>query len=245
MPGDAEPTPVAPAPPRRFRQFIPRPSSALAGGPAPWSAVAAGERRPISLERAAAALEGGLLPASEDPHPRPDAAVLIPLFERDGETAAVLIRRSLALMSNPGDVAFPGGRLDPGERAIDAALREAEEEIGLSPGSVSVLGRLPVVKRARGRERIVAYVGTLPAEPSLRPEPGEVDAVLTVLLSDLAAEGVYWEEEWQIPGEGSRLLPFFAHAEALGDDVVWGMTAVLIRALLTAVLAPGGRAGSA
>ncbi|MFZ0170792.1 MAG: CoA pyrophosphatase [Acidimicrobiales bacterium] len=243
---DAEPTPDgSELSRRRFRQFIPRPGSAVVGGPAPWSSMAAGDRRPITLERAVASLGSLLLPAAVEPDPPPHAAVLVPLFERAGDTAAVLIRRALSLMSNPGDLAFPGGRLEPGERAVDAALREAEEEVHLSPGSVSVLGRLAVVNRSRRSERVVPYVATMAAEPSLRPDPGEVDAVLIVSLSDLAADGVYWEEEWTIPGEGSRRLPFFADQACLGDDVIWGMTALVIRELLVAVLASGPHSGIA
>lgn len=240
--GPVEPDDTADAPEagelglRRFRQFIPRPSSAAAGGPAPWAAVSSEHRSPLSLGRVAAALEPVLAPPSEEPEHRPHASVLVPLFERDGDTRVVLIRRSLLLMSSPGDLAFPGGRLEPAERALDAALREAEEEVALDPLSVSVLGRLTVVNRARGHERVVPYVGLLGSEPVLRRDPNEVDAILTVSLSDLAADGVYWEEEWQIPGEASRRLPFFADPHALGDDVLWGMTAMVIRELLGAVL---------
>jgi 8-oxo-dGTP pyrophosphatase MutT (NUDIX family) len=171
--------------------------------------------------------------------------VLVPLFERSGDTAVVLIRRSLELLHNPGDLAFPGGRLEPGETAIEAALREAEEEVALSRETVTVLGRLAVVNRARRNERVVPYVGVLGAQPCLRADPGEVDAVLIASLSDLAADGVYWEEEWEMPGQDPRLLPFFADPVALGDDVIWGMTAMVIRELLTAVLASQERPPSA
>jgi len=198
--------------------------------------VLAADRSPISLERVAAALEPVLASPFEEPEHRPHASVLVPLFERAGDTNVVLIRRSMFLMSSPGDLAFPGGRLERGERAVDAALREAEEEVALDPRSVSVLGRLTVVSRARVHERVVPYVGLLEGEPELRREPSEVDAILMVSLSDLAADGVYWEEEWQIPGDAPRLLPFFADEAALGDDVLWGMTAVVIRELLSAVL---------
>jgi 8-oxo-dGTP pyrophosphatase MutT (NUDIX family) len=221
---------------RRFRQFIPRPSSAAAGGPAPWAGVPPPNRNPISLDRVAAALGPVLAAPFEEPEHRPHASVLVPLFERAGDTHVVLIRRSMFLMSSPGDLAFPGGRLEPDERALDAALREAEEEVALDPRSVSVLGRLTVVSRARVHERVVPYVGLLRSEPRLRREPSEVDAILTVSLSDLAADGVYWEEEWQIPGAGRRFLSFFADPATLGDDVLWGMTATVIRELLTAVL---------
>ncbi|MGO8874187.1 MAG: NUDIX hydrolase [Acidimicrobiales bacterium] len=242
MSGDAETTPDAEG--RRFRQFIPRPLSAAPGGPAPWSAMASAERRPIALQRAIGSLEGVVAPAGA-PDVRPTAAVLVPLFERDGEATTVLIRRSLVLMRNPGDLAFPGGALEPGEHPVHAALREAHEEVGLRPGSVSVLGRLATVSRAIGSELVVPYVGILAGEPELRPQPAEVDAVLLVGLADLAADGSYWEEEWTIPGQGSRRLPFFAHPQALGDDVIWGMTAMVIRELLSAVLAPGERSGFA
>jgi coenzyme A diphosphatase NUDT7 len=230
---------------RRFRQFIPRPPLAVAGGLAPWAQVPAGKRRPLGLDDAVAALSTAVVPASLEPDLRPHAAVLVPLFERDGDTIVVLIRRSLLLFSNPGDLAFPGGRLEPGERAIDAALREAEEEVALDPASVTVLGRLPIVNRARGGERVVPYIGVLTAEPALRSDPSEVDAIFTVALSDLAADGVYWEEEWPIPGEGTRTLPFFADVAALGNDVIWGMTAMVIRQLLSAVLISGEHSGIA
>ncbi len=219
---------------RRFRQFIPRPPSASRGGPAPWTGRAVGG---LSLGRVVSRLTPILVPPADEPEHRPHAAVLVPLFERAGEAVVVLIRRSLWLMSNPGDLAFPGGRLEPGERPLDAALRVAHEEVGLDPVTVSLLGRLAVVNRARSPERVVPYVGVLAAEPALSPQPGEVDAVITVSLSDLIAEGVYWEEEWQIPGDGPRRLPFFANPEALGDDVIWGMTAMILREMLTAVTA--------
>jgi 8-oxo-dGTP pyrophosphatase MutT (NUDIX family) len=241
VPGSPEAPSTLPLQSRRFRQFIPRPSSAAAGGPAPWASTSAEHRSPISLERAAAALGPVLASPVAEPEHRPHAAVLVPLFERAGDVRVVLIRRSLFLMSSPGDLAFPGGRLEPGEPAIDAALREAEEEVALDRRSVFVLGRLTVVNRARGHERVVPYVGTLQSEPVLQSDPSEVDAILTVSLSDLAADGVYWEEEWQFPGEAPRRLPFFADSAALGDDVLWGMTAMVIRELLNAVLsAPHG-----
>jgi 8-oxo-dGTP pyrophosphatase MutT (NUDIX family) len=220
---------------RRFRQIIPRPPSVVAGGPAPWAGKACQLEPPISLDRVVRALGPVLVPPTDEPDHRPHAAVLVPLFERAGDAAVVLIRRSLWLTSNPGDLAFPGGRLEPGERALDAALREAHEEVGLHPAAVSPLGRLAVVRRARVPERVVPYVGLLSVEPVLRPDPGEVDAVLTVTLAELVAEGVYWEEEWQLPGEGPRRLPFFAKSDALGDDVIWGMTAMVLRELLSAV----------
>ncbi len=221
---------------RPFRQRIPRPASASAGSPAPWSGLPICERRSIGLDRAVADLSELLLPVSREPEPRPQAAILVTLFERDGDALTALIRRPLSMASNPGDLAFPGGRLEPGENAAAAALREAEEEVGLRPETVSMLGRLPAVSRSRQSESVVPYVGVLAGEPSFRACPGEVDAIIEVALSDLAGEDSYWEEEWHVQGSGSRSLCFFAHQKALADEVIWGMTARVIRDLLSFVL---------
>ncbi len=221
---------------RPCRQLIPRPPSASAGSPAPWSSVPISERRSIGLDRAVAELSELLLPVSREPEPRPHAAVLVALFELDGEASTALIRRPLSMASNPGDLAFPGGRLECGESAVDAALREAEEEVGLRPDTVSVLGHLPAVGRARRSETVVPYVGVLAGKPSFRACPGEVDVIIEIPLSDLAGDDSYWEEEWHIEGSGSRALSFFAHQMSLADDVIWGMTARVIRDLLSLVL---------
>lgn len=225
---------------QRYRQLVPRPHGAAPGGVAPWAGLPSSDRRSIDLKRVASALAYRLVPPEVDPEDRPHAAVLVPMFERDGETRIVLIRRSWILASNPGDLAFPGGRLERGERALDAAIREAEEEVDLDPRTVTVVGRLGGVSRARGRGEVVPYVGLLAAEPRLRADPYEVDAVFTVALADLAGDGAYWEEEWDIPGQGPRLLYFFANPSALGDNVIWGMTAMIVRELLSEVLLVAG-----
>ena len=156
-----------------------------------------------------------------------------------------MIRRSHFLARNPGDIAFPGGGLERREAAVQAALREAEEEVALPAASVRVLGRMEMVSRTRRGGRIAPYLGVLAAPPSgLRAQPHEVDELLVVTLADLAEDGAYWEERWDMPGEGSRVLSFFAHRGALPDDVIWGMTAGILRQLLSAVLLASDPAGS-
>lgn len=73
----------------------------------------------------------------------PRGAILILLGERDGDPDVLLTQRALDMRSHPGQPAFPGGRIDPGESAIAAALREAAEETGVDPHGVEVLGALP------------------------------------------------------------------------------------------------------
>lgn len=221
---------------RRYRQAIPRPPSVVLGGSAPWAALADHERRPLPLTRVRNRLAGALVPVSVEPEVRPQAAVLVALHETGGDTAATLIRRSPALLMNPGDLAFPGGRLEPREGPAEAALREAHEEVGLEPASVELLGSLPVVNRRRHSELVQPFVGILRSEPTLTAQPNEVEAVLTVPLSILAAAGAYWEERWNDPLRGEYTLSFFADPVSLGDDVVWGMTAGILRQLLTILL---------
>ena len=220
---------------RRFRQLIPRPPWARPGKDAPWSAGAA----PLPLAAVRAALASRLLPAETPPEVAVAAAVLIPLFESDGDAIALLIRRATRLSANPGEIAFPGGRLEPGERPLAAALRESQEELGLPPSLVEVIGRLPVRERTRHPGAIAPFVGTLAQLPALEPCADEVDEVLFVPVRALMDDGVYWEELWNPEGSPPFVMPFFADPVALGDDLVWGATARMLADLLSLIATPG------
>jgi 8-oxo-dGTP pyrophosphatase MutT (NUDIX family) len=177
---------------------------------------------------------------------RAEAAVLVALYGDgpggEGEATVVLIRRSAHLDRDPGHVALPGGFIEAGEDPLAAALREAEEEVGIDPSTVEILGRLDTVDRPRRRGSVVPFVGLLPGRPRLFPSPAEVEAILEVPLTYLVAEGVAWEERWplvEVPGGPSpaHVVRFFAHEAALGDDLVWGVTARILWDLLERVAA--------
>jgi 8-oxo-dGTP pyrophosphatase MutT (NUDIX family) len=159
--------------------------------------------------------------------PRP-AAVLCALFEEDGDTWVVLTRRSTRLRTHTGEVAFPGGRLDAGETPVAAALREAEEEVGINPAAVEVIGELSPLATMSSRSAITPFVGVLPRRPHLRPNPAEVDRAFAVPLSGLMAPGVYHEERWGFASGGDRAIHFFD----VPGDTVWGATAKMLRNLL-------------
>lgn len=161
------------------------------------------------------------------------AAVLVPLFEEEGETRVVLTRRSSQMRSHTGEVAFPGGRLEDGEAAVAAALREAAEEVGIDAAAVEVVGQLSPLTTIRGRSAISSFVGLLPARPVLRPCPAEVEHAFDVALADLMADGVAHEERWDIPGMPDRPIHFFD----LPHDLVWGATARILYDLLGLVIA--------
>jgi 8-oxo-dGTP pyrophosphatase MutT (NUDIX family) len=170
------------------------------------------------------------------------SAVLAPFYELDGDLYVVLTRRSWGLRSHTGEVSFPGGRVEDSETILDAALREAREEISLDPSTVEVLGELDHLMTVTSRSFIVPYVALLPDVPVLHPNPDEVDAVLHVPVHELLLDDVYREEYWtfrtpppwapaevdEIGGPGERSIFFF---ELVGDTV-WGATAAMLRHLL-------------
>jgi 8-oxo-dGTP pyrophosphatase MutT (NUDIX family) len=137
-------------------------------------------------------------------------------------------------------VAFPGGRVEGGETAVEAALREAHEEVDLDPAAVTVLGQLRPRPTLASNSVMTPVVGTLAVRPVLRASPSEVARVFDVALSDLAAEGVFTEELWSVPGRrgtsgilGGEFPVWFFD---VGGETVWGATARTLVELMCSVL---------
>jgi 8-oxo-dGTP pyrophosphatase MutT (NUDIX family) len=234
---------VPPVPREGGRQVIPRPPTAHAGSPAPWGRLPVGDRRGITAARVRAAVaegrgrtvDGSRLPPDAFPDSGSPAAVLAALFDEGGEARVVLTRRAADLRAHRGEVSFPGGRMDPGERAEAAALREAAEEIGLDPGMVDTVGRLTPVTTFASGNTITPVVGVLPGRPRLVPSPTEVEHVFDVALAELADPGIFREEWWTVPRTGAT-APFPVWFFELPDDTVWGATARMVVDLLRLVL---------
>ena len=155
------------------------------------------------------------------------AGVLVPLVAAPGGGLAVILtKRSSALRHHPGQIAFPGGKVDAGDSGpVAAALREASEEIGLPPGQAEILGMLDPHETVTGF-RITPVVAHLrhPFEP--RPEPGEVDEVFAVPLGHLLDRANYRIESRLWRGRRRRyyVVPY-------GPHYIWGATARMLRAL--------------
>ena len=224
------------AAPRGGSQVIPRPADVLPGQPPPWSAVPVEHRRP-SLDHVVDAVRGLGPPrpitGGAPPGARP-SAVLVPLYEADGETVVVLTRRAQHLRAHKGEVSFPGGRQERGETPTDTALREAEEETALPPTSVEVVGELDPLATFSSQSLIVPIVGRLDGRPELTAHEAEVEAILHVPLSELLHDDAYREELWRFP-QGYHPLYFFE----IPGDTVWGATARLLHQLLSIVTATG------
>ena len=189
----------------------------------------------MRLSRVRALIEGRSA-APPTPYRAPvEFAVLVALFESDEDTRVLLTRRASHLRRNQGEVAFPGGRLEPGESPVEAALREAFEEVALQPDSVEILGELSALATVSRPSLIQPVVGVLAGRPVVEANPDEVSEVFDVALSDLTAPGIFREEIWSLP-DGSRRPIYFYD---VCDPPVWGATARVLKELLD--LLGGGR----
>jgi 8-oxo-dGTP pyrophosphatase MutT (NUDIX family) len=153
---------------------------------------------------------------------RTDAAVLVPLYLDRGRLHAVFTRRRDDLRRHPGEISFPGGRHDDSDADLLAtALREAEEEIGLPPTAVSVLGALQPTPTIATGYAIYPYVGLIEPGMAWTLSAREVAEVLELDLDDLRA------------GYGRRRLlrrglPIRTDTYVVGDDLIWGATARIL-----------------
>ena len=235
-------------PERGGPQLIPRPEDARPGAPAPWSDLSPDERH-VDLRRVLTAMRHAG-PAQPSPWEPPvgarRSAVLVPIYEDDGRATVVLTRRAQHLRSHKGEVAFPGGGQDEGESLMEAALREAREEIALDTDIVEIVGELDHLATVASNSSIVPYVGILPAKPTkLQPNPSEVEAILFVTLDELLEDDVFRTELWSwqagvpaAPDSGERPVHFFD----LYGDTIWGATArmlVNLLSIVTGVAHPG------
>lgn len=155
------------------------------------------------------------------------AAALVPLHSKDGEPHLLLTRRPKHLARHPGQLSVPGGRIDPGEEPLAAALREAEEEVGLARGDADVLGRLSETLVLQTAFRLTPWVASVPYPYPYVAAPGEVDEILHVPLAALERPGVHRVERREAYG-----MNLDVHYFTLGEDVLWGATARIVFELL-------------
>jgi len=155
------------------------------------------------------------------------AGVLIGMTERDDGLHLLYTRRTEALRKHSGQVSFPGGRHDAGDPSLVAtALREASEEVDLSPGDVSVFGQFASVPTVSGFQ-IHAFVGEYASPYAFTPEPGEVDYIREVALAELVSGGIHTVETRVWEG-----VEFPMHTYALDPHPIWGATAYMTHSLL-------------
>jgi 8-oxo-dGTP pyrophosphatase MutT (NUDIX family) len=139
-------------------------------------------------------------------------------------------------------VSFPGGRIEAGETPLDAALREACEEVSLDPAAVRPAGWLRPLLTFSSMSLIVPVVAVLDRRPALSANEAEVARAFDVALADLVADGAFFEERWRVPGrvvEGSQDDSFPVWFFEVATETVWGATARILFELLCLVLGVG------
>lgn len=151
------------------------------------------------------------------------AAVLVGLVQRPQGTHVLLTRRTDSLQHHAGQVSFPGGRIDPGDRgALDAALREAWEEVAIEPGMIAPLGFLDPYATITGF-RVLPLVANLPPDYRVIPNPGEVAAVFEVPLAPLLRGERLVERSGMLLGRSRNYWEY-----RVGPHRIWGATAAML-----------------
>jgi 8-oxo-dGTP pyrophosphatase MutT (NUDIX family) len=158
------------------------------------------------------------------------AAVLVPLFWKDGEYHLLFTKRTAHLRQHPGQISFPGGRRDPEDVDLLAtALRETEEEIGLDRQAVQILGELDDMMTST-QYRITPFVGVIPHPYQYQVNTLEIDRLLEVPLAcfkDPTRIEVRYREFMR------ERIPVYYYN--IGEDTVWGATARIVRNFLEAI----------
>ncbi|HEX5910661.1 MAG TPA: CoA pyrophosphatase [Thermoleophilaceae bacterium] len=164
--------------------------------------------------------------AALDAPGKTDAAVLIPLYERDGELGTVFTERRHDLSKHAGEISFPGGRQDePDEDLRRTALREAHEEIGLAAETVELVGALPPVGTFVTGYRVYPFVGLIGPEQAWTLQETEVEKVLEFSLAQLVAG----HEMKRLVRKG---VPIKTPTYTVDDTLVWGATGRIVQHLL-------------
>ncbi len=155
-----------------------------------------------------------------------DAAVLLPMFGHPEDPGLVFTERRSDLRRHPGEISFPGGRQDsPDEDLLATAIREAEEEVGLDPADVQVIGALPPVGTFVTGYKVHPFVGLIPEGIRFRPNPDEVAAVLLFRLREL-------REGFAMRRLVRRGIPIRTPTYVVGEHLIWGATGRIVAELL-------------
>jgi 8-oxo-dGTP pyrophosphatase MutT (NUDIX family) len=170
------------------------------------------------------------------------AAVLVPiLLEPEGARLVYTVRRD-HLPDHAGQISFPGGSMEAGDGSLlETALREAEEEIDLSPDLVEVIGELEEMYIPPSNFRVSPFVGLLPPEAELVMAPDEVEAIFTVALDELMSPETFRKIPWTRDGR-DYMVPVFAVEDSSTRRNIWGATAAITASLLVRLGWKGYRA---
>jgi 8-oxo-dGTP pyrophosphatase MutT (NUDIX family) len=163
-------------------------------------------------------------PDSSDGHP---SSVLIPLYHDKSDILKVILTLRTDSIRHAGQISFPGGRSDNDESPIDTALRETREEIGIPHRSISIIGSISPLYLYRSNNQITPVIGFLNEKPEFKPNPAEVQEVISVSLETLLNQDTLIWETWQLRNISCKVPYWNIHSTPL-----WGATAMIMSELL-------------
>ena len=155
------------------------------------------------------------------------AAVLIPLVKRDGGWQVILTQRPQTMPQHAGQISFPGGKRENDEPVKMTALRETQEEIGIGPDDIEIIGRLPSFN-AVSQYRITPFLGIVSPDATITPDAREVEDVFEVPLDFFMSEDNHVLREVMYKGKNHRLFDMPYDAPDGTHRNVWGITAMIL-----------------
>lgn len=167
---------------------------------------------------------GDVRPLFDHKHPPRLGGVIILLYEDERILKFPLIKRPEYAGAHSGQVSLPGGKAEPGEDAVDAALRECEEEIGVKPDRIEVLGKLSNFFVMPSNFMVTPVIAAMKSKPVFIPDPFEVSRILEARVSDLAEDNFIKQKEILAAGKYRMIAPHFE----IDSEIVWGATAMML-----------------
>ncbi len=167
---------------------------------------------------------GSVIPKFEHKVAAKPGSVLILLYPDEGQIRFPLIKRPDYLGAHSGQISFPGGKAEPGEDYVDAALREGEEEVGVRKESVNVIGRLSDFFVIPSNFLVAPVIGYVNHKPHFVPDPVEVVKIISGDIHALIHENAIKEKEILAAGKYRMKAPHFE----IEEEIVWGATAMML-----------------
>jgi 8-oxo-dGTP pyrophosphatase MutT (NUDIX family) len=159
---------------------------------------------------------------------RVPSAVLIPIFQKDGQYGIVFIKRTMIVKRHKGQISFPGGMRDEGDNTLlETALRESEEEIGLNREDVTILGELDDEITTTSNFIVTPFLASIPWPYQFTPSKEEVDKLITVPIPALMEKGCLRPDTEIL--DGKEVVSF---TYSYRGTIIWGATARILKKLL-------------
>lgn len=183
--------------------------------------------RDAQIEMAPKPVSEGEMRQMDPPEGVKQSSVLVLLFPNEDEKLELTLTLRSNDIDHGGQISFPGGRAHEEESSVETALREANEEIGLDPGQVKIIGQLSDLYVSHSNNLVTPIVGFTSSRPEFEINPAEVEEVFTVELNSLLHKKNLTVEDWSLRSHTYKVPYWDVHRVPL-----WGATAMMLNELL-------------